>query len=281
MPELNPASREPQSSFDARPPIFGTMAAVITGVDEAGIWHGRAPRGNGADPSSAYYSSKDEFRAAAYDPRATFEWTYQDESGAPLFRSVRTPEKKFWQSPADGRGGWVKPSAGCMDGVRLVPYRLQELLAAIRNSDLILIAEGERKADLLRHWGYTSTCNCGAVRSKLWFDHAREFFSTACYSPKIIVLPDNDDAGRKHADTIGAAFAAVGVTVQTLGLPGLGNKEDVLDWHDRGGTREQLEALIDREAGPWEPVERFDRPNGQAVNAEMPLREQGKLGAAG
>jgi hypothetical protein len=25
-------------------------------------------------------------------------------------------------------------------------------------------------------------------------------------------LPDNDDAGRKHADTIGAAFAAVGVT---------------------------------------------------------------------
>jgi hypothetical protein len=84
MPELNPASREPQSSFDARPPIFGTMAAVITGVDEAGIWHGRAPRGNGADPSSAYYSSKDEFRAAAYDPRATFEWTYQAKAAPPI-----------------------------------------------------------------------------------------------------------------------------------------------------------------------------------------------------
>jgi hypothetical protein len=40
-----------------------------------------------------------------------------------------------------------------MDGVRLVPYRLPELLAAIRNSGLILIAEGERKVDLLRSLG--------------------------------------------------------------------------------------------------------------------------------
>jgi hypothetical protein len=57
--------------------------------------------GNGA---SAYLSSTEFSRhtghdrcaaATAYDPRAAFEWAYHDESGAPLFHSVRTPEKKF------------------------------------------------------------------------------------------------------------------------------------------------------------------------------------------
>jgi putative DNA primase/helicase len=92
---------------------------------------------------------------------------------------------------------------------------------------------------------------------------AKEFFAAGCYAPKIIVLPDKDDAGRKHADTIGAAFGAVGVTVHILDLPGLRNKEDVINWYDRGGTREQLRALIENEARPWEPSEC------ERVNAEL------------
>ena len=231
-----------------------------------------APNRSGRQDPSANFPTPDEPAPPAamrnghavetYDSRAAFEWAYVDESGAPLFRSIRRPEKQFWQSPADGKGGWVKPAKGCMDGVRLVPLYLPEVLAAIRNSGLIFIAEGERKADLLRHWGFVATCNSsGAARSKLWFDHAKEFFSAACYSPEIIVLPDNDDAGRKHADTIGAAFAAVGRTIRILDLPGLENKEDVLDWYDRGGTREQLDDLIGSDARPWEPGKR------ESVNA--------------
>ena len=353
-PSLSPSPAQ-ASTGAALPQISGTIAAIITGVDEAGVWHGRAPRGNGEDPAAAYFPTDEVSRrnghdrrtkearavtvedelarrgiklrgrgsercgpcprcggedrfsintkkqvwncrgcshggdvialvqhidgcgfmeaveilagpapAAAterpsYDPRAAFEWAYQDESSSPLFRSVRTPEKRFWQSPADGNGGWVKLAKGCMDGVRLVPLYLPEVLAAIRNSGLILIAEGERKVDLLRHWGFVATCNVsGAIRSKLWFDHAKEFFSAGCYAPKIIVLPDKDDAGRKHADTIGAAFAAVGVTVRILDLPGLRNKEDVINWYDRGGTAERLRDLIEHDARPWAPSERLE-----------------------
>jgi hypothetical protein len=138
----------------------------------------------GADPFGAYLPAPYE-----YDPRAVSEWTYQDEKGDPLFKVARGPGKTFRQSPTDGNGGWLKPSQGCMDATRVVPYMLPDLQTAISNSGLILIAEGERKVDLLRHLGFTATCNVsGAVRSKLWFDHAREFFSTACYSPTIIVL---------------------------------------------------------------------------------------------
>jgi AAA domain len=107
----------------------------------------------------------------------------------------------------------------------------------------------------------------GAIWSKLWFDHAKEFFSAGCYSPEIVVLPDYDDPGRKHADTIGAAFAAVGVTVHILDLPDLPLKGDVLDWYDRGGTREQLDALIDSDARPWAPSEPVYPPDGPSVNA--------------
>jgi hypothetical protein len=135
-----------------------------------------APNRSGRQDPSANFPTPDEPAPPAamrnghavetYDPRAAFEWAYVDESGAPLFRSIRRPEKQFWQSPADGKGGWVKPAKGCMDGVRLVPLYLPEVLAAIRNSGLIFIAEGERKADLLRHWGFVATCNSsGAARS--------------------------------------------------------------------------------------------------------------------
>jgi hypothetical protein len=108
MSELNPVSHESQASFGAAlPTIFATMAAAIEGPD-GGPWEAVHPApppamGNGCP---AYLSK------TAYDPRAAFEWIYQDESGAPLFRSVRAPEKRFWQSPADGHGGWVKPCGG-------------------------------------------------------------------------------------------------------------------------------------------------------------------------
>ena len=82
-------------------------------------------------------------------------------------------------------------------------------------------------------------------------------------------MPDKDDAGRKHADTIGAAFAAVGVTVHILDLPGLPPKGDVLDWYDGGGTPEQLHALIENEARPWAPSARPWAPNERfEVNSE-------------
>jgi hypothetical protein len=188
---------------------------------------------------------------------------------------VRTPEKRFWQSPADGKGGWVKPAKDCMDGVRLVPLYLPEVLTAIRNSGLILIAEGERKVDLLRHWGFVATCNVsGAIRSKLWFDRGKEFFSTGCYAPKIIVLPDKDEAGRKHADTIGAAFAAVGVTVHILDLPGLRNKEDVINWYDRGGTAERLRGLIEHDARAWAPSARLEVTSEAFAKAGATYRKQ-------
>jgi hypothetical protein len=162
-----------------------------------------------------------------------------------------------------------------MERTRLVLYRLPEVLEAVRTGGLILVAEGERKTDLLRHWGFTATCNLsGAVRSKLWFEHAKEFFAASCYSPEIIILPDNDGPGRKHANTIGAAFAAVGITVRILDLPGLPLKGDVLDWRDHGGTADQLRELIETDARPWEPPPNERIPAGREQEARLPAQSR-------
>jgi hypothetical protein len=53
--------------------------------------------------------------------------------------------KAFRQRRPDGRGGWLANT----DGVRVVPYRLPDVLEAISRGQQILIVEGEKDADRL------------------------------------------------------------------------------------------------------------------------------------
>ena len=45
----------------------------------------------------------------------------------------------------------------CVEGVRVVPYRLPELLAANEQGKVIFVVEGEAEADLLHSWGLPAT----------------------------------------------------------------------------------------------------------------------------
>ena len=68
----------------------------------------------------------------------------------------------------------------------------------------------------------------------------------------VILCPDNDDAGRKHMDDAAASLQGVARPVRLLTLPGLPPKGDVSDWIKAGGTREQLDLLIEH-APDWQP----------------------------
>ena len=57
------------------------------------------------------------------------------------------------------------------------------------------------------------------------------------------LLPDNDDAGRKHADLVAASLSQVADSVRVVYLPGLPEKGDPSDWIEAGGTREALVAM--------------------------------------
>jgi CHC2 zinc finger len=193
--------------------------------------------------------------------KVAVRFDYHDENGAVLYQVERIDlgtfkngkrEKEFTQRRSDGNGGWIN-GPGCMEGVRRVPYRLPELIEAVANENIVLIVEGERKVDLLRGWNIAATCNSGGAEK--WSSEHSTFLAGA----DVVILPDNDPAGRKHLDKVAPFSKAVGAGVRVLNLPGLGPTEDIVDWAARGGTPEQLHELIEREAKPWKPSNGKDR----------------------
>jgi hypothetical protein len=52
----------------------------------------------------------------------------------------------------------------------------------------------------------------------------------------VVLLPDDDEAGRKHADQIVGFLGGVAKRIGVLPLPSLPEKEDIADWVALGGT---------------------------------------------
>jgi hypothetical protein len=117
-------------------------------------------------------------------------------------------------------------------------YRLPSLRAA--PDAVVYLTEGEKCADALRAWGLVATTNAGGAR-KFRTRHAK-----ALAGRHVVILPDNDKAGRDHAEQVRQALALVGAEVRTIELPGLPDKGDVVDWVAAGGTAEALAQLVAR-----------------------------------
>jgi hypothetical protein len=60
---------------------------------------------------------------------------------------------------------------------------------------------------------------------------------------EIVILPDNDPAGRKHAALVATRLHGAATMIRVLDLPGLGPKQDVVEWLAAGGVADQLIAL--------------------------------------
>ncbi len=164
--------------------------------------------------------------------RMVSTYGYRDEDGDLVFQVCRFEPKDFRQRMPDGKGGW----AWSVKGLRRLPYRLPELLAA-RADCVVFIVEGEKDADRLAGLGLVATCNPGGAGK--WRSEYNRFFA----GRDVVILPDNDDAGRGHAQSVTAHLAPIAARVRILELPGLPPKCDVSDWLAAGGTRERLQRL--------------------------------------
>jgi Protein of unknown function (DUF3631)/CHC2 zinc finger len=181
------------------------------------------------------------------------EFRYEDKSGAVVF----IVERLEFQNPD---GTYVLGSEGKRkktfrqkrpdpdrpdhwlwnaDGVPALPYRLPEVIEATAGGRTILIVEGEAKVDLLRSWDMPATCCAGGA--KKWRPAHAAFLRGA----QVVILPDNDDAGRAHMNVVAASLQDIAASVRVLELPGLPPKGDIIDWARSGGTAEQLHKLID------------------------------------
>ena len=166
-------------------------------------------------------------------------WTYVDEVGKDLFRVHR--RGKAYPCEHWNGSGW----AWGMGGARSVPYQLPELLGAVQLGEPVYIVEGEKCAEAIRALGLIATCNPGGAKN--WTDAHSEYLLGAA---RVVVLEDNDDAGREHGAVVVASLAKAGIVdVRRVTFPELPPKGDVYDWLAALGeldVREKTRRLIEK-----------------------------------
>lgn len=168
-------------------------------------------------------------------------YDYTDENGTLLFQVVRDDKKDFYpRRPNVGRDPKEPEWLYGLGTARRVLYRLPEVAAAVGLGLPIYVVEGEKDADALASIGLTATTNPGGVGMG-WTKLHTALVSGAA---SVIVLPDNDEHGIKHARSVRNTLRDKVGNVRILRLPGLPEKGDVSDWIASGGTREKLEWLV-------------------------------------
>jgi putative DNA primase/helicase len=173
---------------------------------------------------------------------ATATYDYRDADGSLRYQVVRYANPKtFKQRRPDGADGWIWKTAG----VEPLPYLLPELIKS--GERVVFVAEGERDCDRLAALGEIASCNHGGAGK--WSAKISPHFA----GRDIVILPDNDEAGRAHAESVARSMKAAAKRVRVLALPSLPDKGDVSDWIAAGGTADELHRLAD--ATPdWEPA---------------------------
>jgi hypothetical protein len=165
-------------------------------------------------------------------------YDYTDEAGEILFQVCRKPDKQFPQRRPDGKGGWEWNTSG----VRKVLYRLPELIEAIASDYRILIVEGEKDVENLRRINVAATCNPGGASKPGQQPKWRPEFSELLRDADIVIVPDNDEPGRAHADAIARMSAGIASRIRILDLAQHWQEcpkgGDVSDWLKAGYARE-------------------------------------------
>jgi hypothetical protein len=191
-----------------------------------------------------------EARAPKSRPIASFD--YQDSNGTLLYQVLRFTPKNFRQRRPDGNGGYIWKLTD-----RRVLYRWPELR---RFPDAtIFVTEGEKDADRL--WSIDQCAT--TVAAGKWTDECVQ----ALVGRDIIILQDNDDAGRTKALEAANLLHGVANTVRVVLLPRLPERGDVSDWLDVGHSKEEL---IDTclNAPLWEPQAQAVKPENKSVTNE-------------
>lgn len=195
-------------------------------------------------------------------PVATYD--YVDTDGHLRHQTVRYEPKQFKQRRPDERGGWIWN----LDGVEPLLYRLPHMIEAVSLGKQIVIVEGEKHADALASLGFDAT-SAPMGADAPWLPSYTETLRGASSA---VILPDHDAAGERHAVKVSRALHGAVGSLKIVRLPGLSEHGDVLNWLAAGGTRDQLQQLIDS-ASEWQPT-------GDALPAETqwePAQESERL----
>jgi putative DNA primase/helicase len=135
------------------------------------------------------------------EPTIAATYDYTDESGTVLYQVLRYYPKSFRQRRPDGNGGW----AWKLGDTTRVLYRLPKVVQAAQDGQRVYVVEGEKDVHALERAGAVATCNPGGAGK--W----REEFSRFLVGADVVVVADDDTAGRDHAEQVRASLSRAGV----------------------------------------------------------------------
>ena len=165
-------------------------------------------------------------------------YSYEDKDGNTAYCVVRFEPKAFRPRRPDGK--WT------LDGVNRVPYRLPQMLEAVKEGKEILLLEGEKDCDNAEKIGLVATTFPGGAGK--WREEYSKWFRDA----KVICVPDNDPPGRKGMRFIASKIVKIAESVRLLELPGIPEKGDFSDWIKiEGNDLEKFNALIVDSSAEW------------------------------
>jgi 5S rRNA maturation endonuclease (ribonuclease M5) len=207
-----------------------------------------------------------QFTPSAARSRQERAYDYTDETGTLLYQAVRMVPKAFRQrrparpddSPKERQEGW----AWNLNGTRRVLYRLSDVIRAVADSTRVWIVEGEKDATCLVEAGLVATTN--AMGAEKW---TVPEYSEALRGANVVIIPDNDDSGRRHVRQVGESLKGKAASVRVLELPNLPPKGDVSDFLESGATVDELIALADTAPSfeEWEKTGKQEKQEGNQV----------------
>ncbi|MCF6147657.1 MAG: DUF3987 domain-containing protein [Candidatus Kuenenia sp.] len=180
-------------------------------------------------------------------PKVVAKFEYKDINGIVLYFKERVEpgregrKKEFWFKHHDGnKQVWGR---GCDP----LLYNLPQ----INKSTSIIMTEGEAKADLLVKWGFTGTCLDGGANSPWKYEYTKVLEG----KNEVVIVPDNDMPGKQYAAKIANTLHGKVKVVKVVELPGLQEKEDIIDWAKIPGN-DNLKLIELIESAPnWVPSE--------------------------
>jgi DNA primase len=120
----------------------------------------------------------------------------------------------------------------------------------------------------LRSIGISATTNSGGAGK--W----QTEFAERLRGADVVLLPDADEAGWRHMNDVAASLVGIAARVRLVIPLGLPDKGDIRDWLNAGGTREELDALVDI-AQDWQPAEApADEAKTKAATDEQALIDE-------
>jgi AAA domain len=156
-------------------------------------------------------------------PSATYP--YVDADCTLLYQVLRYDNPKTFLQRRPNGNGWIWEA-----GAKRVLYRFPEVLKY--PDATVFLTEGEKDADRVAELGHCAT----TVASGEWTPECVQ----ALRDRDVLILEDNDDAGRKKAFDAATRLHAVAGSIRIVKLPGLPEAGDVSDWLEAGHNADEL-----------------------------------------